>query len=272
MKGTAPMMKFRMNRLFAPDSRCVGVALEHGLFAVPSWMPGLENIEATVDVLVEAKPDALTLTAGQAHLLQRIAGPRKPALVMRADIWDAYVPGRQGVLDCQPLNRAVERAVALDAACVIASLMILPGHPEVHQGCLRVIDRLVADCEPAGMPLMVEVLAMTASDETPGVDSSPDTIEVLVRQAAELGADVIKADPPDPLEAFDRIVTAAGGRPLIVGGGVGASDDEILDRSRMLMKLGASGVSYGRNIWRAADPQAMTRELLNIVHDGAVTA
>jgi DhnA family fructose-bisphosphate aldolase class Ia len=32
------------------------------------------------------------------------------------------------------------------------------------------------------------------------------------------------------------------------------------------MKLGASGLAYGRNIWRATDPAEMIRCLRHLVH------
>ena len=55
------------------------------------------------------------------------------------------------------------------------------------------------------MPLMVEPLAMRQNGQRPhGVDGNPDRIVPLVRQAVELGADVINADPTHDLD--DRSV------------------------------------------------------------------
>ena len=56
---------------------------------------------------------------------------------------------------------------------------------------------LRAACDLVGMPLMVEPLVMKSGY---GVDGDVDKIVGIVRQAAELGADVIKADPTDALE------------------------------------------------------------------------
>ena len=49
------------------------------------------------------------------------------------------------------------------------------------------------------MPLMVEPLAMRPGAAGYGVDGDAERIRALVRQAVELGADVIKADPTDDL-------------------------------------------------------------------------
>ena len=58
---------------------------------------------------------------------------------------------------------------------------------------------------------MVEPLVFKPGDGGYGVDGDAEKIVPLVRQAAELGADVIKADPTDDLDDYHRVVEAAGG-------------------------------------------------------------
>src|SRR5207247_4639674 len=86
-------MNPRLNRLFAEDGRCFDVAVDHGLFGEASFLTGIEDMERAVSTLVEARPDAIQLSPGQARLLQRRRGP-KPALVLRTDIANVY--GREG--------------------------------------------------------------------------------------------------------------------------------------------------------------------------------
>ena len=43
-------LKARMNRLFT-HGRCLDVAIDHGVCNEPTFMPGLENMEAVVDQL-----------------------------------------------------------------------------------------------------------------------------------------------------------------------------------------------------------------------------
>ena len=50
----------------------------------------------------------------------------------------------------------------------------------------------------------------------------------LVRQAVELGADVIKCDPTDDLADYPRVLETAAPRPVLVRGGGRASEDEML--------------------------------------------
>ena len=99
-----------------------------------------------------------------------------------------------------------------------------------------------------------------------------EKIVPLVRQAVELGADVVKADPTDDIADYDRVIEIAGNVPVLVRGGGRASDEEILHRTEAVMDQGAAGIVYGRNVIQHDDPAAMTRALMGIVHDGVPAA
>jgi fructose-bisphosphate aldolase, class I len=260
-------MNPRLDRLFAADGRCFDVAVDHGFFGESSFLAGIEDMERTVATLVEAGPDAIQLSPGQAWLLQSVPGPGKPALVLRTDVANLYGGSPPSHLFSQVVEAAVERAIVLDAACVVVNLFLLPGEPELREQCVRNVSALRAACEPVAMPLMVEPLAMKPGDRGYGVDGDVEKIVPLVRQAVELGADVIKADPTDDPEDYPRVVQAAGKRPVLVRGGGRVSDDEILRRTSAIMQQGAAGIVYGRNVVQHDNPGAMTRALMAIVHD-----
>ena len=100
------------------------------------------------------------------------------------------------------------------------------------------------------------------------VDGDIDKILPLVRQAVELGADIIKADPCDDVSEYHRVIETAQDIPVLVRGGGKVSDEEILTRTAALMEQGAKGIVYGRNVIHHADPKGMTRALMAIVHNG----
>ena len=56
------------------------MAVDHGFFNERSFLQGIENLDAAVQTLVEADPDAIQLTVGQARLCSQIPGKQKPAL------------------------------------------------------------------------------------------------------------------------------------------------------------------------------------------------
>ena len=101
------------------------------------------------------------------------------------------------------------------------------------------------------------------------VDGDITKIVPLVRQAVELGADIIKADPCDNVEEYHKVVEAASGKPVLPRGGGRAKDEEILTRTYKLMQQGASGIVYGRNVVQHPNPKRMTEAFMAIVHDGA---
>ena len=74
------MKASRLNRLFNEKSgRCFDVALDHGFFNELTFLGGIENIEKSVKILIDADPDAIQLTVGQAHHLQSVSGKKKPS-------------------------------------------------------------------------------------------------------------------------------------------------------------------------------------------------
>lgn len=259
-------MDARLNRLFAADGKCFDVAVDHGFFGEAGFLSGIEDMERVVATLVDAGPDAIQLSPGQAPLLQRIAGPRKPALVLRTDVANVYGSERPRRLFSSLVADAVERALRLDAACVVVNLLLLPDQPELLRDCIRNVSVLRAACDPVGMPLMVESLVFAPGEAGYGSDGDPAKIVPLVRQAVELGADVIKCDPTDDLADFARVLETAAPRPVLVRGGGKASEEEILRRTVELMRLGAAGIVYGRNVIQHEDPAGITRRLMAIVH------
>jgi DhnA family fructose-bisphosphate aldolase class Ia len=90
-----------------------------------------------------------------------------------------------------------------------------------------------------------------------------------VRQAVELGADVIKADPTDDTADYHLVVQAAGRVPVLVRGGGRVDDDELFRRTAAVLDQGAAGIVYGRNVIQHPDPAGLTRALMAMLHQGA---
>lgn len=261
----------RLNRLFAADGKCFDVAVDHGFFGERAFLTDIEDMHGVVSILVDAGPDAIQLTIGQAMILQSIPGKAKPALVLRTDIANVYGKTLPSHLYSRIIGDAVEQALRLDAACVVVNLFNPPNQPAVYEACIQNICQLKPQCERYGMPLMIEPLVMKDNASGGGymVDGDLDKILPLVRQAIELGADVIKADPCDDVSQYHQVIQVAAGKPVLVRGGGKVPDAEILQRTFDLMAQGAKGIVYGRNVIQHPNPAGMTRALMAIVHDVA---
>jgi class I fructose-bisphosphate aldolase len=265
------MKTARFNRLFNPKSnRCFDVAIDHGFFNEYGFLSGIEDIGKAIATLVEAAPDAIQLTIGQAPILQNYPGRHKPSLVLRTDVANVYGQDLPRTLFSRMIEDPVEQALRLDAVCVVVNLFRIPNQPEVGDQCIQNILKIKPTCERYGMPLMIEPLVFQSNEKAGGymVDGDIRQILPLVRQAVELGADIIKADPTDDVSVYHDVVGIAGRIPVLVRGGGKAPDEEILKRTEALIRQGAAGIVYGRNVIQHAKPAGMTRALMAIVHDG----
>ncbi|WP_338419978.1 Cgl0159 family (beta/alpha)8-fold protein [Vibrio furnissii] len=266
--------KVRMNRLFK-QGRCLDVAIDHGVCNEPMFLDGLEDMASVVNQLVQAKPDAIQMNAGQADLLQTVDGKDKPALVMRIDLGNPYNAERHRHMWSllQNAEQPLIQALQMDAACVVVNLFMLPDEPELFKQCVTNISRVKAECEKYGMPLMIEPLVMQPNTQGQAymVDGDCQKIVTLVRMARELGADIIKADPTTDAEDFHKVVEAAR-CPILVRGGGREDIESVFNKARALLDQGALGMVYGRNIYQHPNPSRVVDALMAMIHNGASTS
>lgn len=266
------MKLYRLNRLFNPASqKCFDVAIDHGFFNEYGFLQGIENMQHAIDVIIDAAPDAIQLTVGQLHYLQRTPGKQKPSLVLRTDVANVYGAALPSTAFSKMIDQPILQAVRADATCVCVNLFSIPGAPEVTAQCIDNIIKIKTEADHYAMPVMVEPLVFQPNEKAGSgymVDGDLKKIIPLVRQAVELGADLIKADPCDNIDEYHRVVEICGDTPVLVRGGGRAPDQEIIIRTKKLMNQGVAGIVYGRNIIQHQFPARITRALMGVVHEG----
>ena len=148
----------------------------------------------------------------------------------------------------------------MDAACVVVNLFMLPDEPELFRQCVAEHRRVRAACARYGMPLMIEPLVMLPNEVRGGyqVDGDAEKIVTLVRLAAEMGADIIKADPTDEPEDFHRVVEAARVPVLVRGGGKE-------DLQRVLRQVGGAAGAGRAAAWSTAATSTSTTTRRRVV-------
>lgn len=266
------MKSARLNRLFNSRSgRCFDVAVDHGFFNQPGFLQGIEDMPSVIRTLVDAAPDAIQLTVGQARHLQEVRGREKPSLVLRTDVANIYGKELPSTSYSLMIEEAILQAVRLDAACVCVNLFQIPGAPEVNAQCVENILKMKPQSDFYGMPMMIEPLVFQPNEVAGGYMVDGDLVKIshLVRQAVELGADIIKGDPTDDVSLYHKVVETAGGIPVLVRGGGKVGDREILERTKGLIEQGASGIVYGRNVIQHENPRGIVQALMAMVHDNA---
>ena len=193
--------KARMNRLFT-NGRCLDVAIDHGVCNEPTFMVGLEDMAGVVDQLIAAGPDAIQMNYGQADLLQSRPGEGQ------AGAGHAHRHGQSLQRPAPP--RDVGRCCRTTTSRSSARSRWMRPASWSTCSCCRTSRSCSASASPTsprsarparkyGMPLMIEPLVMLPNDVRGGyqVDGDAEKIVTLVRLAAEMGADIIKADPTD---------------------------------------------------------------------------
>jgi DhnA family fructose-bisphosphate aldolase class Ia len=264
--------KVRLNRFLGADGRCLDVAIDHGVFNEYSFLEGLEDMPAVVKSLAAAGPDAIQMNVGQADVLQAIPGARKPALVLRTDAGNLYNATTHRVMFNQLVHwdEPILGALKLDAACVVCNLLLMPGEPDLHRQTVLNAARLRVTCDHYGMPLMIEPLVLKPNEAKGGyrVDGNKKLIVGLVRQARELGADVIKADPTEHAEDYHEVVQAAR-CPILVRGGGKKPIETVFREAAAFLAQGAHGLVYGRNIYQHPNPARIIAAFMAMIHGGA---
>jgi class I fructose-bisphosphate aldolase len=203
--------------------------------------------------------------AGEVPLLLKLNG--------RTEIPDASSPR-------SPLNASVEDAVRLGADAVGYTLYVGSSQQEQDFEAFAQVRR---DADRFGLPLVVWSYPRGSAVDAKGGKDSFWAVDYAARTAAELGADVVKVNFPNPApkeglrkeytgpfteqQAVNAVVRSAARTPVLLSGGEKAGDEGVLEKARLSMEAGALGVIFGRNIWQRDHDESLRfvarlRELL----------
>jgi len=176
-----------------------------------------------------------------------------------------------------PAFASVRDAVRLGADAVGYTLYVGTPRQDVE---IREYRRVREDCERFGMPLVMWAYPRGRAVDEKGGKGSLYAQDYAARLALEMGADVVKLHEPEPEsphspepyaslreDAATRIrrVVRSAGRTLALFSG-GEKDDRevlVLEKIRLYMENGATGVMFGRNMWlrRPSEALALTRKV-----------
>lgn len=243
-------MKQALAKLFGADGRTVILPIDHGT-AIP--VPGLEQ---PVDLITALAPhvDGFVVNLGTARACQNALA--QSAVCLRTDVYKPDLAG--GSIKLFGAEDAGEVG-----ACAMMH-MLYPGHEDEA--------RILVECSEtiregifAGIPTIVE--ALPSGLGLPAA-YTPHAVGFAVRQAAELGAAVVKTAFPTGADvAAFRSVVRSSFVPVIVLGGAAMGDDRaLLAMVRDALDAGAAGIAIGRNIWMHPEPVRIARQLHALVH------
>jgi len=162
-----------------------------------------------------------------------------------------------------PAFASVEDAVRLGADAVGYTMYVGTPRQDVE---IREYQRVRQDCERLGMPLVMWAYPRGRAIEAKGGKGSLFAQDYAARVAEEMGADVVKLHEPTPGgdrtpepyrslhedgPARLRRVVRSAGRVLVLfsGGEKDDRDEHVVEKVRLYMEAGATGVMFGRNMW-----------------------
>ena len=245
----------RLERI-STGGRYLIVPMDHGITLGP--VKGLVDLESTVEAITRGGADAVLTQKGVAPRVH----PNKNGKGFIAHLNGSTVIGPDE--EDKRTTGSVEAALRAGADAVSFHINIGSDH-EPDQ--LAELGELTERAHRLGIP----VLAMSYA-RGPGVDEhDAESLAHAVRIAEELGADVVKTAYSGNPDTFGRVCEATR-LPVVIAGGSRGTDRETAEMVHGAMDAGAAGVSMGRSIFQHDDPEAITRAVSAIIHDGATAA
>ena len=169
-----------------------------------------------------------------------------------------------------PLHASVEDAVRLGADAVGYTMYV--GSP-AQTADFAQYRQVRSDCEKFGIPLIVWAYPRGSAVDAKGGKDSFYAIDYASRTASELGADVVKVNFPNASkrtgvkseydrdfgeqEAVDAVVRSANRSLVLLSGGEKAGDEGVVEKARMSMEAGATGLIFGRNVWQREHSESL---------------
>jgi class I fructose-bisphosphate aldolase len=249
--------KVRIERMKNPASgRIFTVAVDHA----PSYgvLSGLEDIQAVVDRVASAGPDAMVMMKG---IAERCFLPHvgRVALILKCSTLSPYHP--QHDVWVSPVGDAV----CMGADAIAMALTVgCPRQPQLVSN----LGALLREAEQVGMPVIVHSYPngeLVPPDEV----YSFQRVGYAARLAMELGVDIVKTFYTGSAETFAQVVGMASPALVVAAGGPRLETDaDVLRMAYGVVQAGAAGITFGRNVWQSENPAALIGALKHVLHHG----
>jgi len=171
-----------------------------------------------------------------------------------------------------PLNASVEDAVRLGAHAIGYTMYVGSPQQSRHFEDFR---RVRQDAERYGIPILMWSYPRGSAIEAKGGRDCLYAVDYAARVAMELGADIVKLNVPekgekdalmpqkyrdlewDYADGARRVTRSAQNTLVLFSGGSKVSDEDLLEKGRLVMEGGATGLIFGRNMWQRPMDEAL---------------
>ena len=259
----------RLSRLFDHQSgNSVCVAMDHSFGGAHK---GFEDPGKTLEKVLAGQPDGVIITPGTSRKFQFLfRGRNAPAMILSIDyvLFHAF-PGEQDVIEEQGMASSVEEAIRLGADAIKILMIFGRKNPSLQSRNFDMVGRVAGTCHRWGMPVIVEPTTWGHRIDSQ-MAKDPALLRDMARIAFEFGADVVKIDTPENPADFSMVAESCPVPILVLGGAKKPDVESLLRDVDVVVKCGALGVTFGRNVWQHPDPARIIRALKRVVYTGDV--
>ena len=258
----------RMGQLIDAESQhTVIVAIDHGLGGA---VPGIDNLEPTLEKIIAGKPDAIIMSLGVAKRFQYLfSGRGKPSIIITVDRrLGSTLPGKASRGEAYRLITDVEDALLIGASAV--KMVMIYGRKDVavHADNVQAVTEVARQCDQYKVPFLLEPV-LWGNLATDADRNNPEIFKHICRMGFEWGADILKINYTGDITTFREVVETCPIPIVILGGSKMETKQDVLATVAGAMEAGAIGVAFGRNVFQHSHPIGMIRALRRVVHEGA---
>ena len=243
----------RLSRI-TRSGRMLCIPMDHSLAVGP--IPGLEDTEETINQIARGGPTAFLVQKG---IIKSLSKP--------ADIGMIIQLSASTTLGMSP-NRKILIASVLESIRLgvdAISIHVNIGGKEESE-MLQQLGMVSDECDAYSVPFIAMMYPRGENIKDP---SDPEVVAHVARIGAEAGADIVKTVYTGSSETFREVVRKCPVPVVLAGGSKAESDEALLRMTQGVMKAGAMGVTFGRNVFQHRTPFLMTKALKKIVIDKA---
>ncbi len=239
----------RLNRI-TKNGRMLCVPMDHSFTIGP--VTGLEEPEEMIAKVAKGGATAFLVHKG---VIKALAKPPPTGIIMHVSASTnlSSTPNRK------MLNSSVLEGLRLGADAI--SVHINMGSKEEPE-MLEQLGMVADQCDDYQVPFIAMMYPRGENIKDP---SDPDVVAHVARVGAESGADIVKTVYTGDRESFRQVVRKCPVPVVLAGGAKVDTDAEILKLADDVMKAGAMGVTFGRNVFQHRDPTLIVRAIGRVV-------
>lgn len=247
----------RLNRIFShPSGRLCSIAVDHFIGYAAGLPDGLRQIQSTLEAIVAAEPDAITMHKGMVTSAWAPYAGQVPLILQS-------VIGRPDDTAYEQMATS-EEAVRLGADA-IAVVAYLRGKTEAMY--LRGVSDCVREAARFEMPVICHIYPRDLTGVTQ-ISYAPEDIAWAVRCAVETGVDVVKTPYCGDVKAHAQIVAESPVPVVAAGGPKQDTLEAALNMMAEVVQSGARGATIGRNVWGFAQVTKAVLAFKAVIHTG----